>query len=79
MPVNWLYNRPDNMRRNYLSNDVYNILEMDHIPDLTPSENRNHAINGTTVFEELKSLRLTSDRQPKVILFKILYLMVHKF
>ncbi|ONM28933.1 Protein ALWAYS EARLY 3, partial [Zea mays] len=65
MPVNWLHNRPDNMRRNYLSNDVYNILEMDHIPDLTPSENRNHAINGTTVFEELKSLRLTSDRQPK--------------
>jgi hypothetical protein len=73
MPVNWLYNRPDNMRRSYLSNDVYNILEMDHIPDLTPSENEDHVVNGSTVLEGLKSLRLTSDRQPKVIWFKILF------
>ncbi|PWZ11826.1 Protein ALWAYS EARLY 2 [Zea mays] len=64
MPVNWLYNRPDNMR-SCLSNDAYSILEMDHIPDLTASENEDHAVNGSTVLEGLKSLRLTSDRQPK--------------
>ncbi|KAG0536103.1 hypothetical protein BDA96_03G035900 [Sorghum bicolor] len=65
MPVNWLYNRPDNMRRVYLSNNAYSILEMDHIPDLTPSENGDHAVNGATVLEGLRSLRLTSDIQPK--------------
>ncbi|XP_066316956.1 protein ALWAYS EARLY 3-like isoform X1 [Miscanthus floridulus] len=65
MPVNWLYNRPDNMRRSYLSNNAYSILEMDHIPDLTPSENGDHAVNGATVLEGLKKLRLTSDIQPK--------------
>jgi hypothetical protein len=67
------------MRRVYLSNNAYSILEMDHIPDLTPSENGDHAVNGATVLEGLRSLRLTSDIQPKVILFKILFLRVHKF
>lgn len=66
MPVNWLYNRPDNMRRSYLSNNVYNILETEHIPDLTPSENWDRAVNGVTVPEQPKSLRLTSDKQLKV-------------
>jgi len=78
MPVNWLYNRPDNMRRSYLSNNACSILEMDHIPDLTPSENGDHAVNGATVLEGHKSLRLTSDIQPKVILFKILFLSCFK-
>jgi len=67
------------MRRSYLSNNAYSILEMDHIPDLTPSENGDHAVNGATVLEGLKKLRLTSDIQPKVVLFKILFLRVHKF
>ncbi|CAO2186023.1 unnamed protein product [Urochloa humidicola] len=66
MPVNWLCNRPDNMRRSYLSNNMYNILETEHIPDLTPIENWDRSVNGVTVPEQLKSLRLTSDEQLKV-------------
>ncbi|CAO2161410.1 unnamed protein product [Urochloa humidicola] len=66
MPVNWLYNRPDNMRRSYLSNNMYNILETEHIPYLTPIENWGRSVNGVTVPEQLKSLRLTSDEQLKV-------------
>jgi hypothetical protein len=77
MPVNWLYDRPDNMRRSYLSNDAYNILEMDHTPDLTPSENEDHAVNGSTVLEGLKSLRLTSDLRLSGL--KYFSLRVHKF
>lgn len=73
MPVDWLYSRPDYMRRSYLSNSI---LEMDQIPYLTPSDNGDHAVNGAAVLEGLRSLRLTS---PKVILFKILSLKVHKF
>ncbi|PAN32721.1 hypothetical protein PAHAL_5G507300 [Panicum hallii] len=57
MPVNWLYNRPDNMRRSCLSNNVYSILETEHIPDLAPSENWDRAVHGVTV---------TSDKQLKV-------------
>lgn len=68
MPVNWLYNRPDNMRRGYLSNNVYSILETEHIPDLTPSENWNHTVNGVTGPEQPKNLRLTSDELLKVII-----------
>lgn len=79
MPVNWLHNRPDNMRRSYLSNNVYNILETDHIPDLTPTENWDHAVNGVTVPEGPKSRCLTSDKHPKVSFFIILFLMIHKF
>jgi len=57
MPVNWLYNRPDNMRRICLSNNVYSILETEHIPDLAASENWDLAVHGVTV---------TSDKQLKV-------------
>ena len=59
MPVNWLYNRPDNMRRICLSNNVYSILETEHIPDLAASENWDLAVHGVTV---------TSDKQLKVII-----------
>jgi len=59
MPVNWLYNHPDNMRRSCLSNNVYSILEAEHIPDLAPSENWDLAVHGVTV---------TSDKQLKVII-----------
>ncbi|RLN23123.1 protein ALWAYS EARLY 2-like [Panicum miliaceum] len=57
MPVNWLYNHPDNMRRSCISNNVYSILETEHIPDLAPSENWDRAVHGVTV---------TSDKQLKV-------------
>ncbi|KAG2586406.1 hypothetical protein PVAP13_5NG035200 [Panicum virgatum] len=57
MPVNWLYNHPDNMRRSCLSNNVYSIMEAEHIPDLAPSENWDLAVHGVTV---------TSDKQLKV-------------
>ncbi|OEL36716.1 Protein ALWAYS EARLY 3, partial [Dichanthelium oligosanthes] len=66
MPISWLYNRPDNMRRSYLSNNAYSILDTERIPDLTPSENWDHAVNGVTVPELPKSLLLTSDEQLKV-------------
>ncbi|CAL4952123.1 unnamed protein product [Urochloa decumbens] len=64
MPVNWLYNRPDNMRRSYLSNNMYNILETEHIPDLTPSENWDRAVNGVTVPEQLKVESFVNGERP---------------
>jgi hypothetical protein len=49
------------MRRSCLSNNVYSILETEHIPDLAPSENWDRAVHGVTV---------TSDKQLKVIILQ---------
>uniref|UniRef100_A0A0A9BY22 DIRP domain-containing protein n=1 Tax=Arundo donax TaxID=35708 RepID=A0A0A9BY22_ARUDO len=65
MPVNWSYNCPDNMRRSYLLSNAYNTLDMEHIPELT-SENCDHTVNGVTL-PVTRSLRLTSDKQLKVL------------
>ncbi|XP_062211053.1 protein ALWAYS EARLY 3-like isoform X2 [Phragmites australis] len=65
MPVNWWYNCPDNMKTSYLLSNTYSTLDMEHIPELTTSENWDHTVNGVTV-PVPKSLRLTSDKKLKV-------------
>ncbi|KAK3160604.1 hypothetical protein QOZ80_1BG0061760 [Eleusine coracana subsp. coracana] len=65
MPVNWSDNRPDNMRRSYLSNNAQHVLEMEHIPNLVPSENFYHTTNGVSVTERPRCLHLKPDEQLK--------------
>ncbi|KAJ1282180.1 hypothetical protein BS78_03G031300 [Paspalum vaginatum] len=65
MPVNWLDNCPENMRRSYLSNNVHSILDTEKIPDLTPSENWDHGVDGVSAPERPNTLCLTSHKQLK--------------
>ncbi|XP_062195245.1 protein ALWAYS EARLY 3-like isoform X2 [Phragmites australis] len=64
MPVNWLYNRPDNIR-SYLSSNAHSILDVERIPGLASSDNWDQTVNGVTV-PTPKRLWLTSDKQLKV-------------
>ncbi|PUZ39933.1 hypothetical protein GQ55_9G383400 [Panicum hallii var. hallii] len=63
MPANWLDNLPDNVRSTLDSHDVHNLLEMEHVSELTPSSNRDHTINEVSIPELPISLDVTSDQQ----------------
>ncbi|WVZ72656.1 hypothetical protein U9M48_021078 [Paspalum notatum var. saurae] len=65
MPVNWLDNCPENMRRSYLSNNAHSLLDTEQIPDLTPSENWDHGLDGVSAPEHPNTLCLISHKQLK--------------
>lgn len=52
MPVDWSDNLPDTMRRSCLSNNEQSVPEMEHIPNLVPSENFYHTIKGVSKPDE---------------------------
>ncbi|KAG2550281.1 hypothetical protein PVAP13_9KG234413 [Panicum virgatum] len=67
MPANWLDNLPDNVRSTLDSHDLHNILEMEHVSELTPSGNRDHTINEVSIPELPITLDITSDQQLEVL------------
>jgi hypothetical protein len=70
MPVNWLDNCPDDMRRSHLPNNVQSILEMERIPNLAPSENLYHITNGLSVPGQSKSMHLKPDEQVMILFYQ---------
>ncbi|KAL5220292.1 hypothetical protein ABZP36_025005 [Zizania latifolia] len=66
MPVNWSDILPDDLKkRNFLSNNSHNTVEVERIPMLTSKENWDH-ISGVSMSEPSKTMHITSDEQLKV-------------
>jgi hypothetical protein len=78
MPANWLDNLPDNVRSTLDSHDVHNLLEMEHVSELTPSSNRDHTINEDSIPELPISLDVTSDQQLEVLFCHTSFLRLKK-
>ncbi|CAM0880183.1 unnamed protein product [Alopecurus aequalis] len=65
MPVNWLDNLPDDLKRNSLPNNAHRKVDIEHIPELTSKESWGDIMNGVSVSEASSSPHVTSDEQLK--------------